>query len=136
MEIKDNVIYEQEDLTEADLAQVKNALKLHFIFSQLPDAEIERFLKEAVPCKADQRVYIFKQGDPSGAYYILLDGECSIEINGEERKVLSFGETFGDLGIIYNAPRSASILALTECYLVQVRRMSFKKVMRDIASQH
>ena len=67
------------------------------------------------PCSASRGNYIFKQGDKSGAYYILLEGVCQVEINGEKKRTLTYGDTFGDLGIIYNAPRSASIRALTDC---------------------
>ncbi len=56
-------------------------------------------------------------------------------INGEDIKIISFGETFGDLGIIYNSPRSASVFALEKCHLVKMSRKAFKQVMKDI-SQH
>ena len=84
------------------------------------------------PCSAARKTYIFKQGDKSGSYYIILEGVCQVEINNEKKKTLSFGDSFGDLGIIYNAPRSASVLALTDCELVEINRTIFKKVMEDI----
>ena len=88
------------------------------------------------PCLAHRNSYIFKQGDKSGAYYIILEGVCQIEINGEKKRTLTYGDSFGDLGIVYNAPRSASVLALTECELVLISRQIFKKVMNDINHQH
>ena len=36
------------------------------------------------------------------------------------------------MGIIYNAPRSASVLAKTDCSLVEINLRIFKKVMDDI----
>lgn len=60
-------------------------------------------------CKSTAESYIFKQGNPSWSYYVILKGECLVEINEERKKVLVSGQTFGDLGIIYYAPRSASI---------------------------
>ena len=67
------------------------------------------------PCSASRNSYIFRQGDKSGAYYIILEGVCQVEINGERKRTLTYGDSFGDLGIIYNAPRSASVLAVTDC---------------------
>ena len=84
------------------------------------------------PCFAHRNNYIFKQGDKSGAYYIILEGVCQVEINGEKKRTLAYGDSFGDLGIVYNAPRSASVLALTDCELVLISRQIFKKVMDDI----
>ncbi len=51
-----------------------------------------------------------------------------------KKRTLSFGDSFGDLGIIYSAPRSASVLALSDCYLIEIDRKVFKKVMEDINS--
>lgn len=48
--------------------------------------------------------------------------------------MITFGDSFGDLGIIYSAPRSASVYTLTECCLVEIGRSVFKKVMDDINS--
>lgn len=62
-------------------------------------------------CKASAGTYIFKQGDPSFSYYVILEGKCSVFIDNEMKRSLEPGTSFGDLGIIYNAPRSASILA-------------------------
>ena len=84
------------------------------------------------PCVANRNSYIFKQGDKSGAYYIILEGVCQVEINGEKKRTLTYGDSFGDLGIVYNAPRSASVLALTDCDFVLISRQIFKKVMDDI----
>lgn len=68
-------------------------------------------------CKAEPKSYLFKQGNPSWSYYVIIKGFCSVEINGQRKKTLKPGESFGDLGIIYYAPRSASIYAEDECLL-------------------
>lgn len=88
------------------------------------------------PCTASRNSYIFRQGDKSGAYYIILEGVCQVEINGEKKRTLTYGDSFGDLGIVYNAPRSASVLAVTDCELVLISRSTFKKVMDDINQLH
>lgn len=81
------------------------------------------------PCKAKAGTDIFREGDLSGTYFIILDGKCQIQINKVPRKIIAFGESFGDLGIIYNAPRSATVHALTDCYLAAMDRVCFKLLM-------
>ena len=49
---------------------------------------------------------------------------------------MTFGDSFGDLGIVYSAPRSASVLTLSKCYFVEMNRKVFKKVMEDINSAY
>ena len=66
----------------ADIGEIKKALKKHFIFSQMNAKEIDCFINEMRPCTAHRNTYVFKQGDKSGAYYIILEGVCQVEING------------------------------------------------------
>lgn len=44
------------------------------------------------------------------------------------------GSSFGDLGIIYNAPRSASIFAETECLFAELNSKTFRKIINDLNS--
>lgn len=53
-------------------------------------------------------------------------------INGEQKRKLGFGDSFGDLGIIYNAPRSASIFADSYCLFAELNQSSFKKITEEI----
>lgn len=61
-------------------------------------------------CTAEENTYIFKKGDPSFSYYIILNGLCQVNLDHRKVKFLRKGDAFGELGIIYNAPRSASVL--------------------------
>ena len=135
--MQDNVEYSEEAaIGAADEGEIRKALRKHFIFSQLSEGEIGCFIKEVRPCMALRSNYVFRQGDKSGSYYIILEGVCQVEINGEKKRTLTYGDSFGDLGIIYNAPRSASVLALTDCELAEINRGIFLKVMEEINQQH
>jgi CRP-like cAMP-binding protein len=65
-------------ITPADIAEIRKALKKHFIFSQLAEKEIDCFIKEMKPCATQRNNYIFRQGDKSGSYYIILEGVCQV----------------------------------------------------------
>lgn len=65
---------------------------------------------------------IFLQGYPADFAYIIEDGAVEIYLiepdNSETQlAILKVGEMFGELGIIDDAPRSASARALTDCSL-------------------
>lgn len=76
--------------------------------------------------------YIFKQGDPSCSFFILYEGTIQIEINGGTKKLLRKGSYFGELGLIYSAPRSASVKAIQDCKLYCLTRNVFRKTLEDI----
>lgn len=106
-----------EQIPKIHFSLITKALQNHFIFSQLKNEELVYLISKMRYCKTQKQSYIFKQGDPSWSYYVIVKGECNVEINGQKKKMLIEGQTFGDLGIIYYAPRSASIYSENECIL-------------------
>lgn len=79
-----------------------------------------------------------KQGDEHAmCFFILKEGKAVVEIDNQQRKTLSRGDGFGDLALLYNAPRSASIRCISECFLWAIERKNFKSVIEDrIISQY
>ena len=57
-------------------------------------------------------------------------------INDEFKKNLNRGDSFGELALLYSAPRSATIKASANCFLYAIDRKSFKKVVEEIAIQN
>jgi cAMP-dependent protein kinase regulator len=45
------------------------------------------------------------------------------------------GESFGELSLLYNCPRAASIIAVTECRLWALDRATFNHIVKDSASK-
>ncbi len=56
--------------------------------------------------------YIFKQGEKGDKAFLLLDGRVAIEVNGKKVAEISEMEIFGEMSLILNKPRTASIKAL------------------------
>lgn len=56
-----------------------------------------------------------------------------MEIDTKPKSSMSRGEGFGEMGLLFGAPRSASIQAKTpDLYMWGINRKDFKKVRRDI----
>jgi cGMP-dependent protein kinase len=63
-------------------------------------------------CMVPAGEYIFKQNDKATSYFILENGQCQVIIHDEVKKTITQGQAFGELALLYNAPRSASIKAV------------------------
>ena len=65
--------------------------------------------------------------------YFLVSGEAFAqkEIEGEQKevKVYSPGDYFGELALLRNEPRAASVLAKSDCSCVTIDRHSFKRLL-------
>jgi cAMP-dependent protein kinase regulator len=85
--------------------------------------------------KFDAGDFVIKQGEPGEKFYILEAGQCTatkVFKPGEAAKeVLHYhrGDYFGELSLLHNEPRAASVIAKTECELLCLDRKSFKSLL-------
>lgn len=56
-------------------------------------------------------------------------------INEETKKSLKQSDGFGELALLYNAPRSASIKANSECFFWAIDRQTFKRTLEEIVAR-
>ena len=75
--------------------------------------------------------YVFKQNDKANMFFIVDKGSPHVEIDNNKKKSLSKGDGFGELALLYNAPRSASIKCEETCYFWSLDRKSFRNVRHD-----
>ena len=74
-------------------------------------------------CSCSKGEYIFKQKDSGSLFFIIRKGKVRLEINDKKIKTLEKGEYFGELSLLYTAPRSASALAETDCEMLCLQRI-------------
>ena len=91
---------------------------------------------------------IIKQGDIGDCLYYILHGLVSIQLSIQidtgikdknqivnvEKNLgeLKDGEIFGELALLYNIPRTASIVALTETSLIKIDKIPFNKYLKNL----
>ena len=82
---------------------------------------------------------MIKEGEPGEVLYILESGtmQCSKIINGAEKVLKQYkaGDVFGELALLYNAPRAATIKAEEESMLWVLDRQTFNHIVKDAAQK-
>jgi CRP-like cAMP-binding protein len=68
---------------------------------------------------------IFKAGDPGNYMYVVQAGEVEIWYNWKLLDVLEAGAIFGEMALIDDRPRSATVIARSECRLLAVDKERF-----------
>lgn len=103
------------------------------MFCSLLHTDITKVVKNMVKCTASTEDYIFKIDDKPGAFFVIEKGNVDVEGKGGYKKVsLTHDETFGELGLLYNSPRTASIKAKAECEFWCLTKSNFKVVEKEI----
>lgn len=93
-------------------------------FHGLSPAEIGDLLSHAEKCSFDPETTVVKEGSGGLYMYIILEGEAAVEKRARENNVelarLGPTDSFGEMALVDNEARSASVKALTPCVLVRL----------------
>jgi CRP-like cAMP-binding protein len=68
---------------------------------------------------------VFEQGDPGDRFYAIADGEASVESDGRHVADLGPGEEFGEIALLRDVPRTATVTARTDLTLLALERDDF-----------
>ena len=132
-QIKENFpILKTKNLEKEDSNLIENCLITHFFMKILNKQARDAIIQEMSLVKVKENTYIFEQGNIGNYFYILKKGKVHLIINNKVVRELKIGESFGELALLHDAPRSASILAVTDCLLWTLERKSFRKIIDHI----
>jgi CRP-like cAMP-binding protein len=112
-----------------DRDQMIETLSSFTLFGGLTGPELEsmvhRFDEEFIP--AGQRVV--RQGFSGTGFYVILEGDASVQIDGEERAKISRGECFGELSVLLDEDPIADVIATTPLRVLVLPRSDLAEVI-------
>ena len=111
-----------------------NAILDHFLLRALDNRSVIEIIKEMSLYYAKKGKTIFKQGAPSGMFYVLRQGSVNLILNGEIKQVIKKSGVFGDTSLIYNTDRDYTITTLEECFMWTIEKRNFKKILEYITN--
>jgi CRP/FNR family cyclic AMP-dependent transcriptional regulator len=87
---------------------------------------------------ASRSTTIMAGGDATDSLYIVLSGRLKVMMSDSDGKevilsILGPGEFFGEMGLIDDEPRSASVVTIEPCELLSISKRDFKKCLSDNA---
>ena len=74
------------------------------------------------------------EGESGTKLYVIECGQVQVTINGTFIREMSAGTLLGELSLLYDAPRSATVKCLTECVVWSMSREIFKKIQASTSS--
>lgn len=120
------------EMTEDTQKIILEGLQEHFLFHDLSNEVLSSLIKAMFPCKLRKNEYLFMQGENASHFFFLERGILQLYINETPKKELLPGTAFGELALIYNEVRSASIQAMEDCLLWGLDRLTFSSFMQEI----
>lgn len=78
---------------------------------------------------------LLRQGDPGETFYILEQGQLQVDKDGAAVMIYNPGDFFGELALLTNEPRAASVRVASEfCKVLTMSRSCFTKMLGPLAS--
>ncbi|MEM6346620.1 MAG: cyclic nucleotide-binding domain-containing protein [Bacteroidota bacterium] len=117
--------------------QVIASLQQSALFSDLSETQLASIADKAKVRQYFANDMIVWQGQPSTALFLILNGIVAVKhINNGEENLLAYlmsGNTFGEVGILENQVRSASVAAVSEVDVLVIRRDDFLHILHTHA---
>ncbi|KFY74285.1 hypothetical protein V499_05677 [Pseudogymnoascus sp. VKM F-103] len=131
--------------TDEQLARLRAAIGAHTLFRALDDEQsrmiIGALVEKPIPAK---NIKVISQGDQGDYFFIVESGSFDIYIHpsgslqpgpsglGTKVATITVGGTFGELALMYGAPRNATVISATnDCVLWALDRVTFRRILMD-----
>ncbi len=72
---------------------------------------------------------VIRQGEPGDYFYVVDSGSVKVVRDGEQVATDYRGDSFGEMALLYNCPRNATLITLEPCTLWCVDRITFRSVV-------
>jgi MFS family permease len=95
------------------------------IFSPLPPVTLEQLASHLAHLRVSAGDVLFRQGEPGDRFYVIADGEVMVEPEGRSAVTLGRGGSFGEIALLRDVPRTATVTTRTDAELLALGRDVF-----------
>jgi hypothetical protein len=95
------------------------------MFAPLPLAVIELLSTELRPDRFAPGTVVMREGDPGEEFHIIASGSAAVTVRGMPRPPLGPGGCFGEIALLRDVPRTATITAIEELHTLALGREEF-----------
>ncbi len=116
----------------SDIAEVLRGLPY---FADLPQGLLDQVCRESERIEVEAETTIIEEDSLSEDMFVIVDGELRVTKMGTDREVvlatLGPGEVVGEIALLDNAPRTASVTAVSKSSLIRIPANAFEDLIED-----
>lgn len=115
-------------MSEQELIDTLSGLAL---FADLSRPQVEQVAHKMTEESYPSGQRILRQGFTGTGFYVIVDGEVAIKIDGEERAVLGKGDFFGEMSILLGEPPVADVVTTRQLRVLHLGGPELEGFLRD-----
>jgi cAMP-dependent protein kinase regulator len=117
--------------TDEQRERIRAAIGNNFLFKNLDEEQYIDVVNAMVEKLVVSGTKVIEQGGVGDYFYIVESGTLDCLINGSKVTEYTAGGSFGELALMYNAPRAATIVATSDSVLWALDRVAFRMILME-----
>jgi MFS family permease len=113
------------DRPDPAMAERAALLRAHPIFQPLAEGTLEQLSRALEPVTLVSGAAVIRQGDHGDRVYVVVSGELEVEVDGRAGARLGAGDVFGEIALLRDVPRTATVRAATAAEVLTLGRDEF-----------
>mmetsp|Transcript_22819 Transcript_22819/g.31306 ORF Transcript_22819/g.31306 Transcript_22819/m.31306 type:complete len:321 (+) Transcript_22819:35-997(+) len=114
--------------------RIRNVMDKNILFKYLDDEQRKIILDAMFEVKKSEGDVVIRQGEEGDNFYVIDAGVSEIFVNQKEGPPLLVltckdGDSFGELALMYDAPRAATVICKTDMKLWAMDRLTYKHIL-------
>lgn len=106
------------------------------VFAALPAPTVERLGRSAVRRRSPVGTAVVVQGDVGDHYFLIVDGTFSVVRDGQTVNALGAGQSFGEIALLRDIPRTSTVTAISDAELLVIARDDFLEAVTGHPRSH
>lgn len=100
------------------------------LFAESTRAELEFLATRTDEVDVEAGCTLIRQGQPSDTFYLLVDGEAEVVVDGKARPPLGAGRFFGEISMLDRGPATATVVTKTAARLMVMSHAQFRDAVK------
>jgi CRP/FNR family transcriptional regulator, cyclic AMP receptor protein len=98
-------------------------------FEGLSRGELLELAKVTEDMEVEEGKVLTREGQSGSEFFVIIDGEVSVTKDGQEIRTLGPGDFFGEIALLEDTPRTATVVAKTPLRFFVLTRQSFRSML-------
>lgn len=100
------------------------------LFAHCTSKDLEFVASRTDEVEAPAGRQLVRQGAPGDTFYVLLEGEADVEVDGSRRSTLGPGDFFGEISMLDLGPATATVVTRTPTRLMVMSHSQFRDAVK------